>query len=194
VECSIPDCNKPTFCRGWCSAHYSRWQRHGDPLFTKRQSPLPPGAEFKTCPRCGFTKPVDEYRTRKGAKAGGGPSGYCRECMAGYHAEYVKTPHGHARTRAAGTGWSRRNKGYFLKRNYGITLADYEALLAIQGSRCAICGTGEPGGVANVFAVDHCHESLRVRGLLCNLCNLGLGQFKDDPERLRSAAAYLESA
>lgn len=77
-----------------------------------------------------------------------------------------------------------------LRRVYGITTADYEALLAGQGGRCAICGTTEPKGKGR-FHVDHCHESNVVRGLLCHHCNLGLGNFKDDTERLRGAISYL---
>ena len=63
---------------------------------------------------------------------------------------------------------------------------DYDALLALQGGVCAICSKNRPLGV------DHCHLFNEVRGLLCNKCNLGLGMFDDDPDRLRAAADYLE--
>ena len=63
---------------------------------------------------------------------------------------------------------------------------DYDALLARQGGVCAICRKNHPLGV------DHCHLFNEVRGLLCNKCNLGLGMFDDDPDRLRAAADYLE--
>lgn len=80
-----------------------------------------------------------------------------------------------------------------LKKNYGITLADYEAMLAAQGGVCAICGTNKPGGSRSVFNVDHCHVSGKVRKLICFACNAGLGCFKDDKATLISVLAYLTS-
>lgn len=72
---------------------------------------------------------------------------------------------------------------------YGLTLDDYNVLLDAQDGQCAIC----PAKPSNrVLAVDHCHETGRVRALLCGACNLGLGNFRDNPERLRRAAEYLE--
>ena len=64
-------------------------------------------------------------------------------------------------------------------------------MLAAQGGRCAICGTDKPGGKGS-FHVDHCHVGGEIRGLLCHSCNIGLGQFKDDRERIQAAIAYLE--
>jgi hypothetical protein len=72
---------------------------------------------------------------------------------------------------------------------YGISVEDYERLLTAQGGVCAICSKS-PG--RKILRVDHCHRSTRVRGLLCDNCNLALGLFKDDPALLRRAAEYLE--
>lgn len=75
----------------------------------------------------------------------------------------------------------------------GIAGRAYAEMLESQGGRCAICGGTDPGGSKNVhFAIDHCHETGTVRGLLCAPCNQALGLFKDNPERLRAAAEYLE--
>jgi hypothetical protein len=71
-------------------------------------------------------------------------------------------------------------------RKYGLTEEQYEAIGIKQGWSCAICGNDEPTDV------DHCHESGVVRGLLCHPCNVGLGHFRDSPDRLRTAADYLE--
>ncbi|MHB1310519.1 MAG: endonuclease VII domain-containing protein [Gemmatimonadaceae bacterium] len=73
----------------------------------------------------------------------------------------------------------------------------YDRLFAEQGGRCAICLSSKSfsgGGDARAFAVDHCHTSLRVRGLLCGNCNRMLGLVADSPETLRRAASYLEKA
>ncbi len=75
-------------------------------------------------------------------------------------------------------------------RKYGITLADFDALLASQGGACAIC-KGQPNGPGGRFHVDHCHESNKVRGLLCGRCNTAIGLLGDDPERIEKAAVYL---
>lgn len=81
---------------------------------------------------------------------------------------------------------------HIIKVRYGITPEQYEALLAEQGGRCAICGTEEPGrtGVRK-WSVDHCHTTGRVRGILCHPCNLMLGKARDNPEILRKGADYL---
>lgn len=65
-----------------------------------------------------------------------------------------------------------------------------------QGDRCAVCGVDATSKknahhkYAGLF-VDHCHSTGRVRGLLCHQCNVGLGNFRDDPALLAKAAAYL---
>ena len=70
-----------------------------------------------------------------------------------------------------------------IQRRYGLDLDAYEVYLRTP---CPICG--EPSAV-----LDHCHTSGKVRGGLCGVCNLVLGQMNDDPARLRAAADYLEA-
>lgn len=60
-----------------------------------------------------------------------------------------------------------------LKRKYGITLAEYDQMLEEQHGVCAICGGADPSG--RRLAVDHDHETGKVRGLLCTSCNTRLG-------------------
>jgi hypothetical protein len=73
-----------------------------------------------------------------------------------------------------------------LRKLYGITLEDYDRTLKRQLGRCAICDEQ-----SQRLEVDHCHAGGHVRALLCQPCNNGLGCFRDDPERLRSALRYL---
>lgn len=190
TTCSIQGCGQNVACRGWCSKHYTRWQRHGDPLAVTRTPPATADAVEKHCPRCAVVKPIDQFGTRPSGK----PKGYCRECEANYQREYFDTPTGREAHRKARSRWNDGNHGYFLSYRYGLTLDDYRAMLAAQGGVCAICGTDNPGGKAKVWNVDHCHRRNEVRGLLCGPCNRGLGQFHDDPERLRRAAVYLEQS
>ncbi len=78
-----------------------------------------------------------------------------------------------------------RNSKYV--RQYGITLTEYEARLKSQNGVCAICG----GTDKTNLAIDHCHATGNVRGLLCHQCNRALGGFKDDPSILANAIKYL---
>ena len=77
----------------------------------------------------------------------------------------------------------RRRKAYVWRLGavYGMAHADYQQLVAIQRGRCAICGMAN-----RALGVDHCHQTERVRGLLCSLCNLVLGQVREDPDRARA--------
>ncbi|MDB9868959.1 endonuclease VII domain-containing protein [Pseudomonadales bacterium] len=80
-----------------------------------------------------------------------------------------------------------------LTKEYGLTLLDYDALLAGQKGVCAICGIAPNNSTKNLklFAVDHSHETGEVRGILCDPCNLVIGKFEDDQKLLRAAARYL---
>jgi len=83
---------------------------------------------------------------------------------------------------------SNENKRRFnLKNLYGMSVEDYNGIVARQGNVCAICGNGREGRLH----VDHDHETGAVRGLLCNRCNRAIGLFEDDPIILRRAIAYL---
>jgi hypothetical protein len=73
--------------------------------------------------------------------------------------------------------------------SHGLSLQDYRAMRERQKNVCGICKTpGKP------LCVDHCHATGKVRGLLCRDCNLGLGNYKDNPVFTRAATAYLEAA
>lgn len=75
-----------------------------------------------------------------------------------------------------------------IRNRYGLTIEQYESLLASQGDRCAICRCE----FAGTPYVDHNHTTNKPRGLLCAKCNFGIGQFNDSPELLLAAAKYLD--
>ena len=76
-----------------------------------------------------------------------------------------------------------------LRRTYGITRKDYDAMVDRQGGLCALCRR-KP--VEKNLCVDHCHDTHMLRLLLCDGCNTGLGKFGHNPDLLRFAADYVE--
>lgn len=143
----------------------------------------------KPCTKCLVVRPIDAFAWNSAGKnSGSWPKKYrasvCKACMRDGLKAWVARV---GKRRARMTG---------LKRKYGITHLDYEAMLAAQDSLCLICLKPETAidvRTGDVFglAIDHCHTSGKVRGLLCVGCNNGLGCFRDDPERLASAILYL---
>jgi hypothetical protein len=130
--------------------------------------------EVKRCgnSRCQKVKPLSEFHNDR--RQSDGKAHYCKAC---------------ARIRSKART-SKQNRSYNLKR-YGITLDDYEWLLKTQNGRCAICGSDSPGKKETYFHIDHDHVTRKVRGLLCERCNIGIGYFT--PESLEKAANYLRT-
>jgi hypothetical protein len=81
-------------------------------------------------------------------------------------------------------------KNIQLRNKFGITLDDYNKMLANQGGVCAICK--QTCGTGKSLAVDHCHKTKKVRGLLCQHCNTGFGQFRESKKYLYSAIEYCD--
>lgn len=80
----------------------------------------------------------------------------------------------------------RSNKNSSLLWNYGITLEEYEQLMKKQDNKCAICGEEKQ------LVVDHDHKTKKIRGLLCNQCNTGIGLLKDNTNILQKSINYLK--
>jgi hypothetical protein len=90
--------------------------------------------------------------------------------------------------------FAQKERKRWLRVNYNMGLEDFEALLVGQDFACAICGVFfDPDEHERTPCVDHAHATGRVRGLLCHACNLGIGHFKDDVDRLRAAVDYLDA-
>lgn len=124
----------------------------------------------------------------------------CRPCAREAQARWqAANPEAH---RAKQREWREKNRdrrkeieyASRLKTQYGLTIEDYQRMLAEQGGGCAICGQAA-GSYRNqdFLCVDHNHETGQVRGLLCGSCNDGLGRFRDNPILLASAIAYLKT-
>jgi hypothetical protein len=88
-----------------------------------------------------------------------------------------------------GARWREKAPLYMRSYLYGITPERYTEMFSEQESRCAICRTDVPSGKG--WHLDHDHDTGQARGILCHRCNLGLGNFKDNPATLEAAIAYL---
>lgn len=123
------------------------------------------------CADCRLEKPAEELPRHKSYRSGRAPR--CKPCHNRRNRENIRRRWGSTRH-------------YHLKQKYGLSAAEVEMLKASQGGICAVCS------VRPAVHVDHDHETRRVRGILCELCNGFLGAFGDDPELLRAAIDYLE--
>ena len=88
--------------------------------------------------------------------------------------------------------WKDRYRRKDLKRYFGITIEEYNQMFNAQNGCCAICRKHQSEFKRNL-AVDHCHLTGQIRGLLCGECNTGLGKFKDNLELLDKAKEYLKN-
>jgi len=137
----------------------------------------------KHCYRCKTDKPVDQFYR------------YTKFKFCPYSATCKGCQKADRRRRYAASDKQKHYEGNLARkmvREYGITLRRYLEMLKNQGGRCAIC-KGPPQDNKRL-AVDHCHVTGAVRGLLCRSCNTAIGNMKDDPELLELAAAYVRSA
>jgi hypothetical protein len=133
----------------------------------------------KPCIKCGETKPLDQFHRHSQMRSG--CINKCKSCISAYGREWRSRPG--IRDRQTEHSYT-----YTLLTKYGITRQEYDDMLAAQGGGCAICG----GLTRRRPNVDHCHKTGKVRAILCHLCNQGLGSFRDNPDLLRKAIAYLE--
>lgn len=157
-----------------------------------------------TCRMCGDTKPLDQFVKQPNCKNGRRPR--CKRCHAAKERQWrLDNPEESLRRERArdrtkdyekGLEWKRRYyaspKGRIallrghLKHQYGMTLEEFRAMADRQEQRCLLCKQ-KPSRLV----VDHCHSTGRIRGLLCDKCNTGLGFFGDDVEQFRRAIEYL---
>lgn len=153
---------------------------------------LPP-EPFKRvrCKVCGKSK---QRRNFYNAPRSLKPNAKCKDCIRVYskarHKRLMLDPKFIEKKKL----WARQTQ----LRKFGISEIKYSEMLVQQNSVCAICFKPETRSSIGdekpmKLAVDHCHITGNVRGLLCNACNTALGQFNESPQTLRSAIHYLES-
>jgi hypothetical protein len=155
---------------------------------------------MKTCTACGESKPLDAFSRHNGTKDGLQP--WCKPCKAASLREWRRANPAQAKQHSRNGYWRHREKrraaakasyeandgarkylAYRIRRDFGMTLEEYEALIARP---CGLCGSEQN------IVLDHCHATGEVRGPLCQVCNKAIGMLGDDPDRLRAAAEYIE--
>lgn len=140
---------------------------------------------LKICKICKEEKPAEDFPAGKGYKNGLRP--YCKPCrkeyeLKNYHKNKHKRPYDYL-----------YDKDKKLKKAFGISYGEYQKMLEVQSNACAICKTTNTGK-RRAFAVDHCHTTGKIRGLLCSNCNTGIGNLRDSVELLKQAIHYLENS
>lgn len=124
------------------------------------------------CPDCGLEKRPDDFPRDRRRHTGRGT--HCKPCH-------------NKRTRATIQRLHGNTRHYHLKQRFGIGADEVEAMIRAQGGLCACCGE-DPA-----VHVDHDHKRGKVRGILCEPCNGGLGQFRDRVDVIERAIRYLEA-
>lgn len=221
-KCSVSGCQNIVWARGVCSTHLKRLQRHGHteqtrpndwgvrekhPLYKtwnwlmrSRVAEMSIGwhSFWQFVADIGESRPSKRHRpARKNSVLPYGPENfYWQE-----PSQQTASADAKILSAASSRDWYRANTDKArcgkLRQLFGITLADYEAMMVAQACVCAICGKPETRidnrtKQPSRLAVDHCHSTGKVRGLLCSACNKGIGHLKDDPALLRKSAEYLE--
>lgn len=152
----------------------------------------------RVCTGCKVEKPVSEFYTNRRNDRTPLPTTRCRPC---HNAACKRWNANNPDKRSAMyRSWRLRNLGKAtliqrrakLKREYGLTVEQYAALVAAQDGRCAICGG--PPRLQRKLAIDHDHTTGAVRGLLCGPCNVGIGALGDTAEGVERAVRYLRAA
>ena len=121
--------------------------------------------QSKTCKTCKVNKSINNFDKNKLSTNGYGS--YCEK--------YSKTK-------------SRK----FKINKYRITPEEYYEMLVSQDYKCSICFKEQE--ISKPLRIDYCHKTNKVRGLLCNNCNVALGLFQDNPHILVTALIYLEQS
>jgi len=132
----------------------------------------------RKCKKCNEEKPISSFV--KNPKCSEGRTYECISCRNEYMNGVYKEK-----------TYNTKRK-HLLKKNYGMTLEDYNKMWTEQSGKCAICNKHEQE-LGNVLFVDHCHNTGKVRGLLCRNCNTGIGLLQEDLNIILSAAKYLEN-
>ena len=129
---------------------------------------------------CKTEKPTSEFHKNRANPDGLGNR--CKPCCLEYNRKrYQSRPDVRQKISDRGKRDALKNK----IRKYNLSVERYNQMVTEQDGRCAICNS------IGALYIDHCHDTLIVRGLLCLQCNTALGNFRDNPYLLQKAIEYL---
>jgi len=162
---------------------------------------------MKTCSKCGISKTELEFESVKH-----GNRVTYRNCCKACRKEYVRLRslseevqkrkkdyyHAHKEKYSKMSAvWMKNNRARLneqrIIKTYGVDMSWFHRQYVIQGGVCAICGSSVDPVTTKNTHIDHCHTTGKVRGILCHLCNRGIGHFKDSIDTLESAIKYLKA-
>lgn len=153
----------------------NKFRKGKDPVNKKYYSES--DIKSRVCSACGENKPISEFYKSSGRYY----QRECKECTRIRKRKWYQTEKG-----------KRSSANTKLKRRFGITLEEYEAMVEKAGGKCEICGTALSYN-DHRLVVDHDHENGGIRGILCKACNLGIGNLQHDVNLLYKAIQYLET-
>lgn len=143
---------------------------------------------MKQCKDCKIIKPFEDLQ--KHPQSADGYNSLCLECNRERVKRWRKQNPEKRAEQVRKEGKQPYTKNKCLKATYGITLDEYNSMFSEQGGCCKICKLHQ-SEFSRALAVDHCHRTGKIRGLLCSNCNTVLGMAKDDIEILKTAINYL---
>ncbi len=151
--------------------------------------------EFRTCIRCGKSKPIDKYYIRYHKKHKKEEiETRCKTCVQELSSIWYKENFERIRKRREENPESyESNKARTLKYYYGISLEQYKQMLKDCDNKCTICNIELDRSTKKLEPhIDHCHRTDKIRGILCGKCNSILGYCDDNTEILKICIKYLE--
>ena len=146
---------------------------------------------FKTCRECGEEKPLHLFGSNVSSKDS--KSCYCKKCRCARESKRkVEDPEGFNEEKRK--HYLKYKEGYRhrqLNRHFGIGIDEYNLMYVSQGGLCKCCGVHQ-SEIKLGLAVDHCHTTKKIRGLLCGSCNTAIGLVKENKYTLSTMIRYLE--
>jgi hypothetical protein len=146
----------------------------------------------KECTKCLITQDIEQFAPHKNYK--GERTTWCRACLNKQASNWSKdqAPRRRENDNARNKRKPEHKQNSKFKSRYGISLDEFNEMSTKQSDRCLICKLHKSLNKNSKLFVDHCHVSKKVRGLLCDNCNKGLGAFQDNPALLLKAVEYLK--
>lgn len=138
---------------------------------------------MKLCIKCDTEKDFSEFHNNKASPDG--LQKWCKCCRSSYN--HSKTEHQKAYQKQYRKANFDKIRDQKRQKIYGVSRELFDAMLQNQDHKCAICKTPVDHG----SALDHCHTTGKIRGILCSCCNTALGKFRDNIDNLNSAIEYL---